>query len=389
MANKFILREKWDGRFFLFVFILVIIGAIMVYSSSYYEIGYKNLSGDQNALFKKEIVFVVVGLVVMWFVSKWDYKLYRKIIVPLNLLTVSLYILLLPVFKLGINFRDSTRWIQLGPIQLMPSDIAKYVSVLTVAYLLTWKKNEPKNWKFYFLLVCPLFYIVATKMQPDLSTTIVITATVIATMYFGGLNIFYILVSGGALVVGAVYIILSDAEKLNRVRVFMDPFLSPQGKGYQIIQSLVAISSGGLKGAGLGLGKQKMLYLPLSYNDYIFSVYAEELGFIGCVFLIFVLSAIIMRGLKIATNAPDKFSTLIVGGIIAQIAIQSIINMYVAVSLIPSTGINFPILSYGGTSLMTTLGALGIILGVSRLENKKKPTAYKSVEEKKYYSLGR
>lgn len=385
MSNRFFVRGKMDYVFLASIIALLIIGVVMVYSSSYFVVGYEN--NDPNYLIRKEIIFAVAGLLLMIGASKMNYKKLRDWAVAINALTVFSYLLLLT--PLGIDFRGGLRWVGIGGMTFMPSDLAKYAGVIALAYLLTAKKNEKGSAGYWFLVVCPIFYLAATLLQPDLSTSIVIAGAMFATLFFAGLRLTYIFTIFALGAVGLFFSIILKPFRLARMKVFIDPFIDPQGKGFQPIQSLYAVASGRINGVGLGNGIQKMLYLPLSYNDYIFSIYAEELGFIGCVILIVILCVLVFRGFKIATNSPDKFSTLLVGGIVSQIAIQSVMHMYVSTSLFPSTGIPFPIISYGGTSLLTTLGALGIILGISRLENRKIPKAFDNVENKSYHSLER
>lgn len=386
MLDKIFVKYKWDKPFFVFTMLLVAIGVVIVYSSSYFEIGYKG--NNQNALIKKELVFVAIGFVAMWFVSKINYKLLRKLVVPINLLAISTYILLIPKLGMSIEFRGGTRWLKIGGFQFMPSDIAKYALILTLAYLLSMnKKEKEQTFLNMFLRICPIIYIVGTILQPDYSTAAVIVASLVAVFYLAGLKngVIFVMLGAASSVMGLL--VMSSGARLERIKVFLNPFIDPTGTGYQPIQSLVAIASGGLGGVGLGNSKQKMLYLPLAYNDYIFSIYAEELGFIGSVILVGIYAGLVYRGFKIISNAPDKFATLLAGGIIAQIALQSIVNLYVAVNLMPSTGINLPLISYGGTSLVTTMMALGIVLGISRFENKVVPVAFKPVQEKRYHSL--
>ena len=382
MSNKFFVRYKLDKKFLICILMLIVIGVIMVYSSSYFEIGF--IKKDQNALLKKELVFVALGLTGMWIMSIINYNQLRKLVIPLNIFSVITYILLLPRFNLSIEIRGGTRWIGGESFQFMPSDIAKYAAILSLAYILSLNKEEKgQKIKNFFIALCPIFYIVGTILQPDVSTTVVFVGTMVTMLYIGALKVYLI---GGLTFfssLGAIVFILTSQNRLKRVKIFLDPFSDPLKEGYQIIQSMVAIATGGLYGVGLGASKQKMLYLPLSYNDYIFAIYAEEFGFLGSLILIAIFSALIFIGLKIASNAPDKFSTLLASGIIAQVGIQAIINLFVSVNLIPSTGINLPIISYGGTSLITTLGALGIVLGISRFENRVIPTAYKPVQQKK------
>lgn len=385
MANKYFVRGSWDWALFLSVLILLGIGIIMVYSSSYSWMEYQG--GNPNELFYKEIFFSVAGMILLVAASKLNHRKLRKWVYPLNILNFILYALLYT--PLGVKNYNSVRWVRLpGNFTFMPSEMAKYVAILTVAYLLTLKKEEKNKVGIVLLIAFQIAYIGLTLKQPDLSTSVVIAASIGAVLFFGGLQWQYIigLVASGA--AGAVFIIMRSENKMNRVRVFLDPLSDPQNTGFQIIQSLYAISSGMLTGAGIGKGTQKRIYLPFAYNDYIFSIFAEEYGFVGCVLFIIVLSVLIFRGFKVVANAPDKFGSLIAAGIISQITIQSFMNMYVSANLVPSTGIPFPIVSYGGTSLLLTLGAIGILLGISRWEQKTQK-AFDNVENKNYHSLER
>lgn len=386
MSNKILVKGKWDYLLFFATIGMVIVGIIMVYSSSYFVMGYERK--DPNALLNREIFFVILGGIVLWVCSRMNYRRLRALVVPLNILTLGTYSLLYT--PLAVERHNSVRWVELlnGRITFMPSELAKYVSVITIAYLLSQKRSEKNPSKNIFLIISLIAYLFLTLRQPDLSTTLVLASTMVAVLFFGGLKTTVTLGMAGFGILGTVLVIMSSKEKMQRVEVFFDPFIDPQNKGYQIIQSLYAIASGGLLGTGIGSGKQKMIYLPYAYNDYIFSIFAEELGFLGCIILIGLLSALVIRGFKVASNAPDKFSTLIAAGISSQLAIQSIMNMYVSTNMIPSTGIPFPIISYGGTSLVMTLGAIGLVLGISRWEQKTQK-AFDNVENKNYHSLER
>lgn len=386
MERKKIRKGSMDIIMFLSIMGLIVIGVIMVYSSSYFLFAFE--SNNPNALLQKEIIFAAVGLVVMLIASKLDVNIFRRLAIPINIITIVMYALLLS--PMGVEIRGGLRWVQIGGQTIMPSEFAKYAAIIALAYVLTAKKHEKGTLGYYFLAICPLFYVIATFLQPDMSSAIVIAVAIMAVLFYGGLNLIYIILGTGAGIGLAVLGILLSPFRRARLMVLFDPFLDPTGRGFQVLQSLYAVASGGLAGKGLGNGIQKMLYLPLAYNDYIFSVYAEELGFVGCVILLVILSTLVLRGYKVAANAVNKFSVLLAGGIITQIAVQSIINMYVSVSLFPSTGIPFPIISYGGTSLITTLGALGLVLSISRQEiAKTTPRAYEQVESKKYHSLER
>ncbi len=385
MRNRYLIKGKWDNWLVLPILVMLFIGIVMVYSASYFEMDFKH--DDPSKLIIKELIFALVGLFSMWFISKIDHKRIRSWAVIINVLTWAAYALLLT--PLGQEFHGGLRWVMIGGFTLMPSELAKYAGIVAVAYVMTAGKRERNSRSYLFLVVCPLAYVLFTLLQPDLSTAIVIAVSAVGVLFFAGLNLFYVFILAVLGISGVLGLILFVGYRSARLSVFLDPFIDPLGKGYQTIQSLYAVASGGLQGAGIGNGKQKMLYLPLSYNDYIFSIYAEELGFIGCIVLIMLLSIIVFRGLKIAANAPDKFSALAVGGIIVQLGIQSIMNMYVSVNLVPSTGIPFPIISYGGTSLIVTLAAIGFVLGVSRYESAKKTKAFENIENKSYHALER
>lgn len=383
--NKGNQKDKVDHIMIMSILGLVLIGIIMVYSSSYSTFSYEQ--NDPNELLKKELFFSSLGIISMYLVSRINLNTIRKFAGPINIGTLFLYFLL--ITPLGWRFRGGLRWIRIAGITIMPSEFAKYAAIIALAYVLTANKNEKSQLQYKFLAFCPLAYVLLTFMQPDMSSAVVIAVAIWAVLFYAGLNTMYIILGSFVGVFTAMAAILTSPFRRARLMVMLDPFLDPTDKGFQVLQSLYAVASGGILGKGLGNGIQKMLYLPLAYNDYIFSVYAEELGFIGCLILLALLSTVILRGYKVAANATNKFSVLVVGGIITQIAVQSIINMYVSVSIFPSTGIPFPIISYGGTSLITTLGALGLILSVSRREIAKVPHAYEDIKNKSYHSLER
>ena len=391
MFGKYFVKGQWDWRLAASIIAMTFFGLVMVYSSSYFIMGYEY--GDPQRLVIKEVAFIALGLGAMWVASHIDHRLIRKWAVPINIITIIFYgLLLTPLgtsIKGGLRWVSILRWAGIESLTIMPSEIAKFAGIVALAYVLTAKKHEKGSNAYRFLLFCPVFYIVATLLQPDLSTAIVIVVAYVATLFFAGLNVLYVLAAGGVGILSVIILILAEGYRMRRIQVFLDPFSDPLDKGYQTLQSLYAIASGGLRGVGLANGKQKMLYLPLSYNDYIFSIIAEELGFVRCIFLIFLLSVLVLSGLKVAANAPDRFSTFVAGGIISQIAIQSVMNMYVSVNMVPSTGIPFPIISYGGTSLVLTLIGLGVVLGISRHEDRKTPKAFDNVENKSYHSLER
>lgn len=358
--------KSGDFWLMLFTLMLVLFGLIMVFSASYYS----SISQDGNpySYLVRHGAWVVFGLVAMAFGALFDYRKYKKWAIPI--LIVSVILLVLVLTPLGQTTNGATRWIKVGPVTLMPGEIAKIAAIIFVAWFLSEDASRIKSLKRGIL---PLLGIIAVYgalivKQPNLSTAITVCGIIIAMMLVAGLKWRYVATAGGIGVVGilSIVIFMKDTYWYNRLTSFTDPFQDALGDGYQAVQSLLALGSGGLFGVGLGKSVQKNLYLPEPQNDFILAIIGEELGYIGVLLLIALYCLFIWRGIHIALNAPDQFGLLLASGIVLMVAIQVILNIAVVTSSMPPTGINLPFISYGGNALLIFMFSAGVLLNISR-----------------------
>ena len=358
--------KSGDFWLMLFTLMLVLFGLIMVFSASYYS----SISQDGNpySYLVRHGAWVVFGLVAMAFGALFDYRKYKKWALPI--LIVSVILLVLVLTPLGQTTNGATRWIKVGPVTLMPGEIAKIAAIIFVAWFLSEDASRIKSLKRGIL---PLLGIIAVYgalivKQPNLSTAITVCGIIIAMMLVAGLKWRYVATAGGIGVVGilSIVIFMKDTYWYNRLTSFTDPFQDALGDGYQAVQSLLALGSGGLFGVGLGKSVQKNLYLPEPQNDFILAIIGEELGYIGVLLLIALYCLFIWRGIHIALTAPDQFGLLLASGIVLMVAIQVILNIAVVTSSMPPTGINLPFISYGGNALLIFMFSAGVLLNISR-----------------------
>ncbi len=354
---------SFDWPFFLLVMLLLVIGLVMMYSASFAK-GY--FEYDDSAYYiKKQLIFAVIGIVAMIAASRVHYNIWRVAAFPLYIVS---NVLLVAVRLIGQTSKGAGRWLEIGGIRFQPSEIAKLAIVLMLAFYIS--KNYNRMDKFKNGLLYPGIILGITCLlvviQPHLSGTVIIGLTGLALMIVGGTKVRWLSVIGAVGGGGALLMIYKMGYMQDRIAAWIDPASDPLGKGFQTLQSLYAIGSGGLFGLGLGRSRQKYLYLPEPHNDCIFSIICEELGFIGAFIIIIIFALLIYRGFVIAWSAPDKFSSLITVGIMAQLSFQVLFNIAVATNTVPVTGISLPFFSYGGTSLMMLLGEMGIVLSVSR-----------------------
>ncbi len=364
--------KSGDFMLMLFTLILVVFGLIMVFSASYYY----SISQDGNAYayLIRHGAWVVLGLVAMFFGATIDYRLYNSKKFAYLVLGVSIFLLLVLLTPIGTTINGATRWIQLGPITLMPGEIAKLGGIFFVAWFLGNDIDKIKSLKTGILPLIGVMAVLAGLIikQPNLSTAITVCGIIGAMMLVAGMRWFYFYCVAGAGVAGILGILLfmKDSYWYTRLTAFTDPFADPLDTGYQAVQSLLALGSGGLFGVGLGKSVQKNLYLPEPQNDFILAIIGEELGFIGVLCLIIVYCLFIWRGIHIAINAPDQFGMLLASGVVLMVAIQVILNIAVVTSSMPATGINLPFISYGGNALLIFMFSAGVLVNISRHEPK-------------------
>lgn len=372
----FVANGGFDLPFFAATLALVTIGLVMLFSATY-PYALQN-EGDSYFYFKRQLIFAVAGVIVMLLVSKLNYKFLKVIERPLFVISICLLILVLfyhvDVVRNGEEFK---RWIPFGPITVQPSDIAKFALILALAAYISKNYRKMKNFKegviFPALLVgscCVLIYL-----ENHLSCTLLVFMIGLALMFCGGTRWEYY-VAGLCFVAVVAIIVIKNPDVLpgyqgNRIRAWTDKAFEPRGLRWQTNNSLYAIGSGGFWGVGLGNSKQKYLYVSEPQNDFIFAVVCEELGFIGATLIIGLFGILFWRGVKIAQRCEDRFSSLVVIGIVAQVAIQTIFNILVVTDTIPNTGIALPFFSYGGTSLLMLCFEMGVVLSISRKVNTK------------------
>lgn len=379
VRNSFLYAKGgFDVTFFAAVLALMTIGLVMLFSASY-PYAYQKYNGDSYYFFKRQLIFAVLGVIVMIVVSKINYKWIKIIEKPLFIVTIFLLVLVL-FYHVNLEDRseDFKRWIPLGPITLQPSDIAKFSLVLTLsAYIAKYRKYMQRlTYGVLFPGLIIGLFCVLIYLENHLSCTVLMFMIGITLMFCGGTRWQWFV--GGLCVVGAVaFVIIKNPDVLpsyqaDRIRAWTDKTFQPLGLRWQTNNSLYAIGSGGFFGVGLGNSKQKYLYVSEPQNDFIFSIVCEELGFLGALVILALFALLFWRGIKIAQRCDDKYAALVVIGIVSQVAIQTLFNVLVVTDTFPNTGIALPFFSYGGTALLMLCFEMGVVLSVSRKVNTKK-----------------
>lgn len=368
--SKLILKNPLDFTLLITVFILLGLGIITVLSASSPTALAE--TGNSYKYLIKQMEAAVIGIFLMFVASKIDYKLWQK---NYKIIYCICMILLLAVCALGREAGGAKRWLDMGFLSFQPSEVAKVGVIIFYSAWLTKNKEKLKTFKYGFVyplswLLIPIFFILI--LQNHFSATLVICMLAAILMILAGCKIRYFIFVGIPLAALGIFAIIVAGQgfRMQRILTFFDPWQDIKGKGWQIVQSLYAIGSGGLFGVGLGESKQKYLYIPEPHNDFIFAVLAEELGFIGCAIVIILFAILIWRGITIAMKAPDMFGSLLAAGITSMIAIQVLVNIAVVTASMPVTGMALPFFSYGGTALIITLTSIGILLSVSRAGNR-------------------
>lgn len=375
-VNK-IKKRQVDFVLIVIIIILLLFGIVMILSASAPSALAE--TGSSYTYFISQIQFAALGLVVMWIASKFDYRIYKRLYWPIYWFSVGILLLVL-IPGVGSSGGGASRWINLGFTQFQPSEITKIGLIIFYAGYLTDHKEDLRSFKKGFIY--PLIFLaipvaIALFIQNHLSVGIIMSAITFVMMLMAGCRLLYfiisgVLVGGGGIAALAIYLSRAgenagdDSFRLGRILNFMDPWQDPTDKGWQTIQGLYAIGSGGLFGVGLGESKQKYLYVSEPQNDFIFSILAEELGFVGCVVVIILFALFIWRGIIIAMKAQDMFGSLLATGITTLVMVQVALNIGVVTNSIPNTGISLPFFSAGGTALIMLLGMCGILLNISK-----------------------
>ena len=355
-----------DMDFIIILLIIILFGLIMVGSASSVTALYRQ--GDSLYFLKKQLLMAVLGIIGMFILSKVDYHLLCSPQILLPSIAIVWIMLFIPLFSAE-DLNGAKRWISLGGFSFQPSELAKIVWILFFAKVCSSQTKEALNnfkssWMTYgIMLVIVVFPLI---LQPHKSAILLITAVCGIIVIMAGANLKYLLAVIPVGVVGILILLFSSDYSVSRITSFLDPFSDPTGDGWQVIQSLYAIGSGGLFGKGLGQSVQKALYIPEPHNDFIFAVICEELGFVGAFFVIFLFFLLIMRCIKISMDAPDKLGRLIGMGLASLIFVQVVVNICVVTSLMPVTGMPLPFFSAGGTNLFFTIASMGILLNISR-----------------------
>ncbi|MCK5130410.1 MAG: cell division protein FtsW [Clostridiales bacterium] len=367
-------RPSPDYTLFAIVFSLVLFGMLMVFSASYY-----NLQSAEEAgftYFTKQAVGAGIGLLVMVILSFVDYHVFQRLRIPFILIVISIFLLIL-VLIIGEEINGAKRWLDLEILSFQPSEIARVAIMLFSVDFFSkrGKALRTDSIKQYISITAPVLIYLAIICgliiaEPNLSMMISVLAVIFCIMIVSGTHpkpLFTMIATGIA--AGAIFI-ASASYRIARLRIFLNPWKDSSDGGYQLIQSLYALGSGGLTGVGLGNSRQKHLYLTFGESDFILSVIGEELGYIGIIILMSIFAFLIYRGVKIAQRAPDTFGMLLSAGIISMIAIQVVIHVAVVTSSMPPTGVPLPFVSAGNTSLIMFMASIGVLLNISKSAKK-------------------
>ncbi len=358
-------RNPPDLFLFLITIFLLVLGLIIISSASAPES--LNMTNGKSVFHYgiKQLTFALVGLVLLLILMKFPYQGLKKFTLPFALTSIVLLIIVLFVSK---EVKGAMRWINLGFFQLQPSELAKLSVIMMIAHYCSEIKNGVKN--FWVGVVIPLFYVAIScaliMIEPDLGTTIVIFATAMIMLFAAGAKFFHLSIPGLVGLGAGTVLVITEPYRFQRLIAFVDPWKDPKGDGWQIIQSLYALGSGGPLGLGLGMSRQKFNYLPEAHTDYIYSILGEELGLLGTITVLIFFFFLAWRGYKAAITTTDTYGRLLAVGITSCLVFQALLNIGVVTSSIPVTGITLPFLSYGGSSLIVCLMSIGILLNISK-----------------------
>lgn len=360
--------DNRDANVFFIAFVLLLaVGLMVLYAASFYNA--QDTEAGQYSEVLSQLMGIALGLAAMVVISRIDYRVLKRPMVCGGLLLVSLILLaLVPIPGVGRLVNGSRRWLRLGPISFQPSEMAKYAMILTMARTLS--RRDAKVDRLFGgvvpMLIVPGIMFFLILLQPNLSTAGSILIVAVVMVMMAGAKWRHLgLLGAGGLALGTFYA-LSEPYRRARLMSFRDPFAKLSDEGYQLAQSILAFGSGGLFGMGLGRGRQKFAFLPYPESDFIFAVVGEDLGFVGCVVILALFFVLIFSGLRISMACEDRFGSLLSGGIVVMIGVQTVMNVAVVIGLMPTTGLPLPFFSAGGTSIAIVMAAVALVLRIAR-----------------------
>lgn len=370
--------EGIDRPFLIILLVLLAIGLGMLYSASSAQSLYDTKYSVSTRYLQKQAACALIGLGAMWVCSRIEPTFWLKAAWPLYGISIAL---LLGVLLFGQSVNGAKRWINIAGIQFQPSEIAKFTLILLFARLTKGFGPQAKQFRYGVLGfgAALLGILVPLALEKHLSAILLMGMVAVIMMYVAGTDVRWLLAGAGVAVVFVIVYISFMGYAGDRVTAWLHPEEDPRDTGYQILQSLYAIGSGGVFGLGLGKSRQKYLYLPFQYNDYIFAVICEEVGLFGALVIIGLFIALLVRGYRIALYARDRFATVLGAGLITLIGVQTVLNLGVVTNLLPSTGIALPFFSYGGTALAVNLAQMGVVLSISRQRYRITPVSQEDV----------
>lgn len=357
------MNSKIDSYILFSVFVLIVIGLIAVYSST--SIEFPDSKTSQFYYLKRQLFTLTIGIIIMILAYKVRLEYINKLALPL--LLISLVVLLLVFTSLGYTVKGATRWIKISFFSFQPSELVKLSMIVFLAWYMSRESFKRDSFISFLIPICVVgVYQIIFLMQPDFGATVSLAILTICMLFLGGVRLRYI---GGLCVLAIVvftFLLFAKPYRVRRLLAFLDPWSDPLGSGFQLIQSYIALGSGGLTGVGLGEAKQKLAFLPEVHTDFIFSLIGEEGGFLAVLLVVLLFLNLFYRGINIALKTKDLFGHYIACGATLMITLQALINFLVTTGLAPTKGLPLPFISYGGSALIVSLAAVGLLLNVSR-----------------------
>jgi cell division protein FtsW len=357
-------RVSVDRWLFTVTMLLVFVGLVMVFSAS--AVMAKDKYGSPYAFLLRQLLWAVAGLVAMVVAMRVDYRRYKSPAVVFSLMGLTT-LLLISVFFLD-RSHNTHRWIRWNSFSLQPSELAKPVLILFLAYFLEGRTKSMDDWRNTLLPAAApvLVFLGLIVLQPDLGTAIACSAITACILFVAEMRMRYFGYAFGAALLPLYLLIFHVSWRRGRILAFLNPYADRQGTGFHIIQSLIAVATGGVTGTGLMEGKQKLFYLPEPHTDFIFAVTAEELGLVGAMFVVTLFAIFLWRGMRASWRTEDVFGRYLAVGITSMVVLQAFINISVVLGMMPTKGIPLPLVSYGGSSLFVTLACVGVLLNITK-----------------------